>query len=131
MSSSYGQFLAHLTGDYLLQTDHMAAEKLHSNRAAALHAATYTLPFLALTKSPWRLAIIGSTHFAIDRWRLAKHVAWAKNQAAPSAYRPDHTATGYAADKPDWMAVWLLIITDNTIHLLINAATLSTRKDTP
>lgn len=121
---SYGQLLAHLVGDYVLQTDYMASEKLHDSRIAALHAATYTLPFLALTRSPVRLAIIGGTHFAIDRWRLAKHVGWAKNQLAPAAFRPGHTATGYSDEKPPWMSVWLLIITDNTLHLAINAAAL-------
>lgn len=29
-------------------------------------------------------------------------------------------ATGYHRDKPLWLTVWLLIIADNTIHLLIN-----------
>lgn len=27
---------------------------------------------------------------------------------------------GYGPDTPDWLAVWLLIIADNTMHLLIN-----------
>ena len=32
--------------------------------------------------------------------------------------------TGYAADKPPWLTVWLLIIADNTMHVLINGAAL-------
>ncbi|ABS03223.1 DUF3307 domain-containing protein [Kineococcus radiotolerans] len=124
MRTDAAPILAHLVGDYVLQTDHQAQTKTSSSATAALHAATYTLPFLALTRSPWRLAIIGGTHFAIDRWRLAKHVAWAKNQLAPASFRPGHTATGYSDDKPPWMSVWLLILTDNTLHLLINAAAL-------
>lgn len=28
--------------------------------------------------------------------------------------------TGYPPSRPDWMAVWLLIIADNTLHLTIN-----------
>lgn len=33
-------------------------------------------------------------------------------------------ATGYHKDRPVWLSVWLLIITDNTLHLLCNAAAL-------
>ncbi len=29
-------------------------------------------------------------------------------------------ATGYPSATPAWLAVWLLIIADNTLHLLIN-----------
>lgn len=118
------EFLAHAFGDYVVQSDWMAAEKTKRHGPALAHAATYAACFLPLTRSPWRLAVIGGTHFAIDRWRLAKHVCWAKNQLAPVDYRPGHTATGYGADKPDWMAVWLLIIADNAMHLLINRLTL-------
>ena len=114
------EFLAHAAGDYLAQTDWMATEKIHRHGPAAAHAATYTLCFLPVTRSWQALAVIGGSHFVIDRWRLAKHVAWAKNQIAPASFRPSHTATGYAADRPDWLTTWLLIITDNTIHLLIN-----------
>ena len=114
------ELLAHAVGDYIVQSDWMAAEKTRRHGPALAHAASYAACFLPLTRS-WRaLAVISGTHFVIDRWRLAKHMCWAKNQVAPAAYRPGHTATGYGADKPDWMAVWLLIICDNTMHLLIN-----------
>jgi hypothetical protein len=114
------ELLAHAFGDYVVQSDWMAAEKTKRHGPALLHAASYAACFLPITRN-WRaLAVIGGTHFVIDRWRLAKHVGWAKNQFAPAAARPGHTATGYGADKPDWMAVWLLIITDNTMHLAIN-----------
>ncbi len=36
----------------------------------------------------------------------------------------DCSGTGYAPDKPAWLAVWLMIITDNTMHVLCNAAAL-------
>jgi hypothetical protein len=112
--------IAHAIGDYVVQSDWMAAEKTKRHGPALAHAATYAACFLPLTRD-WRaLAVIGGTHVVIDRWRLAKHVGWAKNQLAPRAYRPPHTATGYSPDKPDWMAVWLLIITDNTMHVVIN-----------
>jgi hypothetical protein len=117
------ELLAHAIGDYVVQSDWMAAEKTSHHVPAAAHAASYAsyaLCFLPLTRRWQALAVIGGTHFVIDRWRLAKHVCWAKNQFAPKADRPGHTPTGYSADKPAWMAVWLLIITDNTMHLLIN-----------
>lgn len=112
--------LAHMIGDYVVQSDWMASEKVKHHGPALAHAASYAACFLPLTRSVRALTVIGGTHFAIDRWRLAKHVCWAKNQLAPRAYRPPHTATGYGTDKPDWLAVWLLIIADNTMHLFIN-----------
>jgi hypothetical protein len=125
-----GLFLAHLAGDYLLQTHHQATTKTSSWPPALLHAATYTAAHLPLTRSPWRLAVIGGTHAVIDRYRLAKYVTWAKNQAAPKAHRVSvdelrATGTGYALNTPPWLAGWLLIISDNSLHLLLNAAALT------
>lgn len=34
------------------------------------------------------------------------------------------TATGYPPGVPDWLAFWLLIVADNTLHLTINYAAL-------
>jgi hypothetical protein len=114
--------LAHLIGDYVVQTHHQAQQKTRSWTHALTHAGTYTAVHGALvTRDPLELAVIGGTHALIDRYRLAKHVNWLKNQAAPRAYRPGHTWSGYPAETPDWLAGWLLFITDNTIHLLINA----------
>lgn len=113
--------LAHLLGDYVAQTHHQAQRKTTDWAQALAHAATYTACHLLVTRSPWRLAVIGGTHAVIDHYRLAKHVNWAKNQLAPSAFRPGHTWSGFPEDTPDWLAGWLLFITDNTIHLSINA----------
>lgn len=138
-----GLLLAHFAGDYLLQTDHMAAEKTRRWSVALLHAGTYGLPFLLVTRSPAALAVIVVTHAVIDRYRLAAYVCWAKNQLAPRAWRYpwSHTdGTGYHTDawppyvhgqntagctapgKPVFMAVWLMIVVDNLAHLTINAA---------
>lgn len=73
------QLVAHAVGDYVVQGDWMATEKTKRSLAAAVHAVTYTLVFLTLTRSPMALAVIGGTHFVIDRWRLARYVVWAKN----------------------------------------------------
>ncbi|MFV8301276.1 hypothetical protein A5668_09115 [Mycolicibacterium fortuitum] len=114
--------LAHMVGDYLIQSDWMAQEKTRRWWPAIAHAATYGLPFLLVTQSPLALLVIVGTHAVIDRYRLARHVVWFKNQLAPKAFRPPHTATGHGSDRPDWLSVWLLIIADNVIHMLINVA---------
>lgn len=121
------QLVAHAVGDYVLQSDWMANEKTKRSAAAAAHALAYALPFLFLSPSLPALAVIVGTHFAIDRWRLARFVCWAKNLPAPAAYRypwGECSATGYHSSRPPWLAVWLLIIADNVLHVLINAAAL-------
>lgn len=138
--------ILHLLGDYVLQSDWMANNKTSSHKAAAAHAITYSLPFLVLSPSVLAFAVILITHFFIDRYRLARFVVYAKErllapmssrlpavpldqQSNPSPFpRPDLpvtawancSKTGYPVTKPDWLAVWLLIAADNTIHLLIN-----------
>lgn len=111
------QIVAHLVGDYLLQSHWMATEKTRNSVAAGVHAVTYTLPFAFITWSPAALALICITHFIVDRWRLARLVVWAKNGASGPM-----TATGYTDDVPVWLSVWLLIVADNTLHILINGA---------
>lgn len=122
------QLLAHAVGDYVLQSDWMANEKTKKTTVAFVHAIVYTLPFLFLTQSPLALAVICVTHALIDRFRLAKYVAYAKNFLAPKSYHykwEDCSGTGYHKDRPPFLAVWLLIITDNIMHVLINALALT------
>jgi len=139
------QIVAHLVGDYILQSHWMATEKTKQSFAAAVHAVCYTLPFLFITQSLAALAVICGTHFVIDRWRLARFVVWLKNwpvagtaveEVAPAFNTFDGparrvvsqrvilwkplTATGYQDDVPAWLSVWLLIIADNTLHILCN-----------
>ncbi|MDQ0821586.1 hypothetical protein QFZ79_003962 [Arthrobacter sp. V4I6] len=117
--------LAHLVGDYVIQSHWMATEKTKHWLPAIVHGVTYTLPYALITQSPLALVVIGGTHIIIDRFRLARHVAWLKNQLGPKRSRPrwaDAKATGYPSETPAWLSVWLMIITDNTIHLLINTA---------
>ncbi len=117
------QILAHLVGDYILQSHWMAQEKTKQSLAAAVHAISYTVPFLFLTRNPGALTFICLTHFLIDRFRLARLVVWLKNGYA---FRGDYpTATGYRDDVPAWLSVWLLIIADNTIHLICNGIALA------
>lgn len=120
--------LAHMFGDYVVQSDWMANEKTSHHLPAAAHAASYAACFLPLTRNSRALAAIAGTHFVIDRWRLARYVVWAKNQPVPSRYRyafGEAGPHGYHADRPAWMAVWLMIIADNAMHLAINHWALS------
>ena len=72
-------------GDYLLQSEWMAREKTRRSLAALVHCLTYLLPFLLLTRNPYTLLVIGGTHFIIDRWHLARYVAWVKNRPWPGS----------------------------------------------
>jgi hypothetical protein len=113
------QLLAHAVGDYLLQTDWMANQKTKRTVAALLHALTYSAVFLLFRPSFDALAVIFGTHLLIDRFRLARFVCWLKN----GPWHP-MTPTGYPESAPAWLAVWLLIIADNVLHVLINGAAL-------
>ncbi|MGQ4733321.1 DUF3307 domain-containing protein [Streptomyces sp. Ju416(a)] len=120
-----GILLAHLVGDYLIQSHWMATEKTKRWWPAIAHALTYGLPFLLITQSAAALAVIVGTHAVIDRYRLARHIVWVKNQIAPQNFRQpwaECSATGYPPETPRWLAVWLMIIADNALHLIINAA---------
>lgn len=131
--------LAHLVGDYLLQSDWMATEKVRRWWPALVHGVLYTVPFLLLTTEPAALAVIAGTHVVIDRFRLAKYLVWLRNWMAPvrisrggaeayleaEAYNPPWSecrSTGMSESKPAYLTVWLLFIADNTVHILINVA---------
>jgi hypothetical protein len=134
------QLLAHAVGDYILQTDWMANQKTKRTIAAFLHALTYSAVFLLLRPSLLALAVIFGSHLVIDRFRLARFVCFAKNYAgviswnwvvwplhfSPNkrAYVEPDLATGYPTGTPPFLAVWLLIIADNVLHVLINGAAL-------
>ncbi len=117
------QLVAHALGDYVFQSHWMAQHKTSRWLPALAHAATYGLAFI-LMASPAALAVIVVTHLLIDRFRLAKYAVWAKNLIAPAMPGP-LTTTGYPAGVPDWLAVWLMIAADNTIHVLVNGAAMS------
>ena len=117
------QLLLHLIGDYLLQSGWMAANKAKSHFAAFVHALVYSLPFILICPSLNAWLVIFVTHFFIDRYSLAKRVAIVKNYLAPRKHWPkngDLSDFGYHKCTPEFLAMWLLIIIDNTLHLLIN-----------
>jgi hypothetical protein len=119
------QLVCHALGDYLLQSDWMALEKTKRLWVALLHALAYSIPFLMLIPSMPAMAVIIGSHAIIDRYRLARYPVWLKNWLAPG-YKPwsQCSGTGYDADRPAWMTVWLMIIADNVIHVAINGAAL-------
>jgi len=118
--------------------------------ACLAHAITYTLPFLLLTTSWKALLVISVSHFVIDHWRLARYLCWIKNYLAPKWIKTpivvnittsdqrykwgtpevrnypwsECVATGYHKDRPVWLTVWLMIITDNTMHFICNGLAL-------
>lgn len=116
------QLILHLIGDYVTQSDWMAQNKTKATWPALVHATIYSLPFMLVASWP-ALGIIWITHLLIDRFRLARYVVYAKNFIGPrSSWKPwvECSGTGYHKDAPAWLAVWLMIICDNTMHLAIN-----------
>lgn len=121
------QLLAHVVGDYLLQSDWMAREKTTKWLPALVHAVLYATPFLLLRPSAVAWFMIAGSHLVIDRWRLARYVCWAGGWLAPRPPRgwTECQATGFPPERDPWMSSWLLIITDNTLHVLINGLALA------
>lgn len=115
----------HLIGDYVTQTDWMARNKTHQVWIAALHSFVYSLPFLLLSPSLLAILVIFSTHVVIDHYRMARFVVYAKNKITePGLAWADASETGHHKDTPPWLAFWLLILVDNTMHLAINYSAL-------
>jgi len=114
------QLILHLVGDYFTQSDWMAQNKAKRTWPAFCHATVYSLPFL-LIGTPWAVLAIMVSHFFVDRFRLAKYLVWAKNWISPG-YHPwsECSETGYHKSMPVWLATWLVIVADNTIHLVCN-----------
>lgn len=115
------QLLAHLIGDYILQSHEMAVNKISKNYWALYHAVMYSLPFVLLTNNLIALFIICITHFFIDRFRLAIYVTKLKNylfgKFDTSVF---DLSNGYPEGTPIWLSTWLIIILDNTMHMSIN-----------
>jgi hypothetical protein len=119
------QLLLHLIGDYVTQTDWMARTKASTTFAALCHASVYALPFLLLSPSITAIVVIAISHFLIDRFRLARYVAFGKNKLTDWHLKwADCRATGFPADVPAGHAFWLMILVDNTMHLSLNYAAL-------
>lgn len=116
------QLILHLIGDYVTQTDKMASKKVIDIRFAFLHAFIYSVPFyIFLDISLVAFLVIFISHAFIDRYRVVKYIIYARNYLHDKTLKwEDCSDTGYHKDKPLWLTVWLMIIADNTLHLLIN-----------
>ena len=114
------QLILHLIGDYVTQSDWMANGKIKRTFPALVHACVYSAPFLFI--GSWKaVAFIAATHFLMDRFRLAKYIVFAKNfMGWPWPKWDDCKANGYPSACPIWMSTWLMIVADNTVHLLCN-----------
>src|SRR5574337_1841297 len=77
----------HLIGDFLFQTDKMAARKSTSNAWLALHAATYGLPLFSL--GPQYAVVNLALHFVVD---------WMTSRASARMYRQ-------FLDRPEQMVI--------------------------
>ena len=104
----------HFIGDYLIQNHWLATNKTSNSLVALIHVIIYSLPFLLIT-SLSAVAIILTTHFFIDRFRLAQY--WIKLVN----WNWKSTNFGYTEDVPKFLSIWLMIIIDNTFHIIINS----------
>ena len=111
-------FLIHLIGDYITQNDWMAVNKTKHSKPALIHSTLYSLPFLFFISIKYFL-IIYITHYLIDRYRLA--VYWIKLMN----WNWSSINFGFSQEKPLYISIWLLIIIDNSFHLLINSLCIS------
>lgn len=143
-----GQLIAHLVGDYWLQSDWIAVNKSKKSLPCLIHVCLYVLPFLFLTFSWKALLIIGGSHFLLERAGHPIHyLIWFKNHLDPQGYPAWNlcSGTGYFDEQteaelqrkpelidaynkakithqthPLYISIWLTIITDNSMHLLCN-----------
>ena len=70
------------------------------------------MPFFLLTHSLRALGVILLTHALIDRYRLAVYLIRAKNGVWEGDRYPGGTS--------EFLRLWLVIIADNTLHVVIN-----------
>ena len=116
------QILCHLFGDYILQTDYMAMHKRNKFKVAILHGLFYSFPFLFVCLNPFKLLLIAIIHAVMDHYGLARYLCFIKEYITPTETKDwtDYCITGYHRDRPMWLTTWLMIICDNTMHILIN-----------
>lgn len=128
------QLVAHLVGDYLLQSHDMATRKISNFWYALYHALWYAVPFVFIVGFGWHtiipIGLIVLTHAIIDRTRIPRLLIVAKNYMWPIALNKPYDEkgelispninTGYPKNMPDWMQTNLYILTDNICHILLN-----------
>jgi hypothetical protein len=126
------QLLAHVIGDFLLQSYTMAVRKCQSFPWALLHATVYMVPFaIWLRPSGKAMLVMWLSHALIDHYRLARYVTFAKNQIFSPWWKDGFDTwarcsdTGFPPEAPKELTTWLNIISDNILHVMINALALA------
>lgn len=135
------QLILHGIGDYFIQTDTWALNKKNPGRfglwCCFIHCLTYSVPFLSIG-SPLAVSAIFITHFAIDRTHWLEYaLAW-KNKVykikhgtfeivdgvektiTPYSKTMDISNFGFGLNRPQFITIWLYIITDNLCHIICN-----------
>jgi len=130
------QLLLHLFGDFIVQNDYVALNKKKNTLKGWIyclfHCITYALPFLLITN--WKAVIgIGLTHFIIDKTNIVAYFLAVRNNVINGMTHRKYGVFGYFThriydvsnfgflpERPFAITIWLLIFTDNTIHLLCN-----------
>jgi len=122
------QIVAHLVGDFFLQSDFMAVNKKERILPCLAHVLSYAVPFIFLAPSLLAMLVIIGSHFVIDHWDLPQRAIWAKNWllSPPSERKTWESCsfTGMSPDRQVWLTMWIMIIVDNTFHIIINALAL-------
>ena len=115
------ELICHLLGDYVFQSHDMATKKTSLPYWCLYHAIVYAFTFLLVTQQPIALFIIGFTHLIIDGFRVAVLITKCKNYFLGSFNNGIwKSKNGYPDETPIWLSGWLVIILDNTLHLIIN-----------
>ena len=137
MTEAYTLLLCHFVGDYYLQSDWMALNKNKQTIPCLVHVILYTLCFLPFVSWP-ALAVIGVSHFIIDRFSIKRFI-WFKNHLNPKFEYPPFdqcnitgyydkrvdeldakTLATYGPGRPVHLTLMLYIVSDNTLHLICN-----------
>lgn len=108
-------FLLHILGDYFIQNDWMAGNKMKNSSVCLLHVATYSLPFLWVVDPIWCFLFVFLTHFFIDRFSLAGYIIRFKNRN----WNKDHML-GFRPEVPDPLKWIVYVAVDNGLHLFFN-----------
>lgn len=71
--------MAHAIGDYLFQSDYLAANKGKDWYILFIHCILYIVPFAFFFGLDWRILLLAGTHFVIDalKARYEKIDIWA------------------------------------------------------
>lgn len=114
--------LCHLIGDYLFQSSWMATNKkkpsLKGELACHVHCFLYTLVFLSITTNFNELFWIYAMHYIIDRTKIVDWMIAIRDQCIYKGY--DLSNLGLPLERPKFIAFFVYVMCDNTLHLLFN-----------